>query len=176
MTRRGFAHYMEYERGFRGWLVFFFVTICLSALLRAYIVFQTSRMLSLVVGSGHGTLIGSVAAQLVVGIGLLAAECYGIKHFADQDRRTPRYWSAFFLAAVVLQFCNYALIAYQTTFYNDVSFSSALRDTVRDGGLRGMVVSLAWALYWMRSRRVQLTYGTKGFERALTRPVPERSC
>jgi hypothetical protein len=36
MTRYpGFTQYMEQERGFRGWLVYFYVTSCIGAVLRA---------------------------------------------------------------------------------------------------------------------------------------------
>ena len=75
------------------------------------------------------------------------------------------------MSAVLLECLNYALIAYQTTYYDEVSFGSILWQSLRDGGLRGMLVSLVWALYWMRSKRVRLTYGANGFDRGTSLPI-----
>src|SRR4051812_39249685 len=111
MARRGFATYMEHERGFRGWLVFFFVTACLGALARGFILFQTARTLRLVFNTGAATLVGAVIAQLVVDMVLFVAVIYGLRLFADQDPRTPAFWSSFFLAAVPIEMASSALIA-----------------------------------------------------------------
>lgn len=162
---------MEYERGFHGWLVFFFVTTCFGALARMYILVQTSRTLRYVVGNGEMLLIAAVAAQLLIDAALLVALVFGLKLFSDQDARTPTYWSAFFLAVIPLELLNFAFISYQSTYYNDVTFSSALWNCLRGGGLRGMLLSLVWAVYWMRSNRVRLTYGKNGFDRQPSLPI-----
>jgi hypothetical protein len=170
MARRGFAQYMEYDRGFHGWLVFFFVTACLGLLARAFILFQTGRMLRLVVGSGKGILIASVIAQLSIDLALFMAVLHGLRLFVDQDRRTPTFWGALFLASIPGTLATYALMAVQSTYYEDTTFGTALWESLRTGGLRGVLLYLAWALYWMRSKRVKLTYGSNAFERS-----PDRS-
>jgi hypothetical protein len=58
-------------------------------------------------------------------------------------------------------------MSYEKRFYDDISFSSHLWNALIGGGFRSMLLSLVWALYWMRSKRVRLTYGTAGFERPM---------
>jgi hypothetical protein len=171
MARRGFDTYMEYERGFHGWLVFFFITACIGALLRVYILFQVSRMLWLVASSGELGLISATVGEVLIAVILVLAMAFGLRLFANQDARTPRFWAGYFLAAIPLDIAVHALMAVQTTYYEPTSFGAAFLDALRTGGLRGAAISLAWALYWMRSKRVRLTYGTAGFERPTEIPV-----
>jgi hypothetical protein len=66
---------------------------------------------------------------------------------------------------------NLALIAYQTTYFEAASFASVYRRLMLWNGVRDMLVLLAWALYWVTAKRVRLTYGSNGFERASTAGV-----
>lgn len=171
MARRGFDTYMEYERGFHGWLFFFFISACIGLLFRVYIFFQVSRILWVVAPLGKPGLISAVVGQLLIEVIFLVAMVFGLRLFANQDVRTPRFWAGYFLAAIPLEFAFYSLIAVETIYYEPASFWTAFRDSLQTGGLRGAAISLAWALYWMRSKRVRLTYGTAGFERPAEIPV-----
>lgn len=171
MARRGFDTYMEYERGFHGWLFFFFITACIGALFRIYILFLTLRMLLLVASSGELGVISTVVGQLLIDVIFLVAMAFGLRLFANQDARTPRFWAGFFLAAIPLDLAFHSLMAVQMVHYEAASFGAAFWDSLGTGGLRGAAISLAWALYWMRSKRVRLTYGTAGFERPTEGPV-----
>jgi hypothetical protein len=155
---------MEFERGFHGWLVFFFVTTCLGLLVRGYILFQAGQMLRLVLGQGNGVLIASSIGRLLVDAALLCAMLYGLRLFLNEDPLTPTFWAALFLASIVGALATYSLIALQATYYEDTTFGAALWDSLRTGGLRGILVYLAWTLYWIRSKRVRLTYGHNAFE------------
>jgi len=174
MARRGFDTYMEYERGFHGWLFFFFITACIGALFRVYILFQASRMLWLVASSGELGLISASVGQLLIAVIFVLAMAFGLLLFANQDSRTPRFWTGYFLAVIPLDIAVYSLIAVQTIYYEQTNFGAAFWGLLRSGGLRGAAISLVWALYWMRSKRVRLTYGTAGFERPTEIP-DERS-
>jgi hypothetical protein len=162
---------MEYERGFHGWLFFFFITACIGVLLRVYILFQISRILWVVAPLGELGLISAVVGQLLIEVIFLLAMAFGLRLFANQDARTPRFWAGYFLAAIPLELVFYSLIAVETIYYEPTSFGAAFWDSLQAGGLRGAAISLAWALYWMRSKRVRLTYGTAGFERLAEIPV-----
>lgn len=155
---------MEFERGFHGWLVFFFVTTCLGFLLRGLLLFQAGQMLRLVIGQATLALIVASVARVLVAAALFLAMLYGLGLFLNEDPRTPTFWASYFLASIVGAMVNYSLIALQTTYYQDTTFGAALWESLRNGGLRGMLVYLAWSLYWMRSKRVRLTYGRNAFE------------
>ena len=164
MAPKGFNQYMEFERGFHGWLTFFFITACLGALVRAYGVFESGRLLHLVLGNAEDMgVVGTAAGQLLVELGLFGAMLYGLRLFLNEDPRTPRYWTIFFLVSIPAVVAVQACTAFQTAHFGSISFSDALWSLLRSGGLRGMALALIWALYWMRSNRVRLTYGTVGF-------------
>ena len=165
---------MEYERGFHGWLFFFFISACIGALFRVYILFQASRMLWLVASSGELGLISASVGEVLIAVIFVLAMAFGLLLFANQDSRTPRFWTGYFLAVIPLDIAVYSLIAVQTIYYEQTNFGAAFWGLLRSGGLRGAAISLVWALYWMRSKRVRLTYGTAGFERPTEIP-DERS-
>ena len=162
---RGFNQYMEFERGFHGWLTFFFVTSCLGVLLRAYALFEAIRVARLVLG--HVDDIGVVAAsqgQMAIEFALLVAAVYGLRLFLREDRRTPTFWAVFFLISIPATLAVDACTAFQTAYFDRTDFAAAFRSLLATGGLRGMAMSLMWALYWMRSDPVlRLTYGATAF-------------
>jgi uncharacterized protein DUF2569 len=161
---RGFATYMEFERGFHGWLVFFFVTTCLAVLVRAFLVVQAAQIALLAGHMGQAQLVVASLARLLIEFLLLAAMLYGLRLFLHEDRRTPTYWAAFFLISVPGTLASYALLAVLIASYQNMSFGTAFWETLSPNGLPGIAVYLVWALYWMRSKRVRLTYGAGAFE------------
>ena len=160
---------MEFERGFHGWLVFFFVTACLGLLARGYILFQAGEMLRLVLGEDSVLLIAASIARLLVHTALLLAALHGLRLFLDEDPRTPTFWATLFLVSIVGTLVNHSLIAVQTAHFEQTTFGAALRDSLWPEVLRGMAVYVGWALYWMHSTRVRLTYGGNAFA-----PHPDR--
>jgi hypothetical protein len=176
MTRlRGFNTYMEYERGFHGWLVFFFITMCLGEAVRAN---TTYRLLSVVyrLVSQHENVAAvssaAVAAFLVTALWL--GGLYGLVLFALEDQRTPAYWSGYFLASLVGEMLFFVAVAYELSVLTAAPFSQTLADRVTLQAGEGLLIMAVWAGYWMISKRVRATYGTVGFER-LTGPRAEVS-
>jgi len=157
----GFQQYMEPERGFRGWLVFFYVTSCVGAALRAYWLFQAGATLRLVIGTGSASLIGVVAVRTLVHAGMLIATIYGLLLFAKADRRTPTFWGALLVASIASFIVLDALVSLQTTAV-DAPFATAFWPVLR-AGLPAIALQLAWMVYWIRSVRVRLTFGSTAF-------------
>jgi len=162
---RGFAQYMEHERGFRGWLVFFFVTSCLGAVVRAFSVYRSGVDLRVAITVASSTpVILLVIGQLVVRCSLLVATVYGLLLFARADARTPTFWAVLLFVSVAINLVVDVISAYQTMVFDHASFSLAFWSALQLGGLRSTAVTLIWALYWMRSTRVKLTFGVNAFE------------
>jgi hypothetical protein len=163
----GFATYPDPERGFRGWLVFFFVTACLGVLVRGYTFALTGQLLW---RSLHGA--ADIAPQwsailrFVIEAALFIGTVQGLRMFARGDRRTPTYWAAFFLVSIPAILAFDALVAIDLARLDRRDFAGEFLRLVR-GALSGILISLVWALYWMRSRRVRLTYGANAFARSL---------
>jgi hypothetical protein len=171
MARRGFAQYMEHERGFRGWLVFFFVTMCIALLVRAFVLWQIGRVLPvLFVREIPAPLKLAVVVQFLIETALILAMIQGLRLFADQDPRTPRFWPLFFLLSVPAVLAIDAIAAFQVATVDKSSFGLQFWELLRSGGARGILLSLCWAAYWSNSKRVLLTYGGAGFYRP---PPPE---
>jgi hypothetical protein len=154
---------MEYERGFHGWLAFFFVTSCIAAIVQGYYLFLASRGVWLAISTGYGAMItASAVAQSMIITALLIGRLYGLWLFAHEDRRSPAFWSAFLLLVVPADLVIHMLGAYQASTIDGTAFVGELRGQLETTVLRSFAVSLAWALYWMRSRRVRETYGYNG--------------
>jgi hypothetical protein len=62
------------------------------------------------------------------------------------------------------------IVTYTSMELGEGEFGAAFWRTLREGGLRGMMASLLWALYWMRSQRVRLTFGANAFGRHADAP------
>lgn len=96
----GFNTYMEFERGFHGWLVFFYVTTCIAAAFRAYLLFVAGTTFRAALDHGAVSLVLLVVAQLAIQASLLLGTLYGLRLFAIGDARTPTFWGSFFLASI----------------------------------------------------------------------------
>jgi putative copper export protein len=163
---RGFNTYMEYERGFHGWLVFFFLTMCLGELVRAFSIYRLCHVVYELV-SGHEALAAiasaTVAALLIAG--LWVGGLYGLLLFMHEDRRSPAYWSGYLLMSFVGEIIFFVAIAYEVSVMTAVPFVQTLADRVTLQSVEGLLMMAVWAGYWMRAKRVRATYGYAGFAR-----------
>ena len=162
----GFATYADPERGFRGWLVFFFVTACLGALVRGYTFALTAHSLWRTLhGAADIAPRWSAILRFVIEAALFIGTVQGLRMFARGDRRTPAFWAGFFLVSIPAVLAFDALVAIDLARLDKRDFAGEFLRLAR-GALSGILISLVWALYWMRSRRVRLTYGANAFARA----------
>jgi hypothetical protein len=160
---RGFDEFTEYERGFRGWLVFFFATITLGILYRGYTLVRFVEAAVPVVTLVHPPeVVVWVTVEVVIRTGVLLACLYGMVLFATGDARTPTYFAIYFLASVAADISLYAIVAHDSTVGTHTSFADSFEGLLRANAL-ALAVMLVWCLYWMRSSRVRLTYGSNAF-------------
>lgn len=171
---RGFNTYLEWERGFRGWLVFFFLSACLSALGEAYLLFQRGRVLAAL--SRAGAFRTPLAVELcltLVAAATFVGIVYGLGLFVHEDERTPAFWTGFFLVTIPVSAAVAMLDVYLTRGYARTSLVQALLAALRRRELVTLALKALWVLYWMRSDRVRRTYGHAGFRRAPTEPAAQ---
>ena len=165
MTRYpGFRTYMEFERGFHGWLVFFFVTSCIGVCVSAFWLFRAGATLRLATATGSISLITIVILRIAIRAALLVAAIRGLHLFVHADSRTPTFWGAFLIASVILFIALDATTALQAVIVDGASFSVGFWPLVREG-ISPIVLQLVWLLYWIRSVRVRLTFGSNAFAR-----------
>lgn len=164
MALPGFARPAATDRGFRGWLMFFFVTVSIGSLLRVYLLYTISAELRIVLSSGALPMIGLVGLELSLEFTLLVATVYGLLLFANGDRRTPTYFAALFLTMLPAETLFFAILAKQLVYLRAMGFAEAFWNELMPRGFRDLVMQLIWAFYWMRSKRVRLTFGATGFE------------
>jgi hypothetical protein len=151
--------------------VFFFVTMCIGLLVRAFVLWQVGRVLPILfVPEIPATLKLAVVVQFLIETALIVGMIQGLRLFADQDPRTPRFWTLFFLLSAPAVLAIDAMAAFQVAFVDKSGFGLQFWELLRAGGARGILLSLCWAAYWISSKRVLLTYGGAGFYRP---PPPE---
>ena len=162
----GFNTYMEYERGFHGWLVFFFVTACIGESVRAFTIYRLVRFIyQLSVAHDSLAAIAAAACAAAIVAALWGGELYGLIIFARGDNRTPAYWSAFLLLSLVGELLFLAAVAFRISVQESEPFTQALADRISFPSTDGILLMAVWAGYWMRSKRVRATYGYAGFTR-----------
>ena len=149
---RGFNEYMEYERGFHGWLKFFFVTASIGAVLQVYFLVMAGWGVWLAISDDYAPLaLATTFAQTGVIAVLLVAQLYGLWLFVHEDRRTPSFWSTFLLVSVLGDLLLSLIAAYQLSTMQHTTVKVEFRPLLETNVLRSFAISLVWALYWIRS-------------------------
>jgi len=172
MKYPGFRTYMEYERGFHGWLVFFFLTTCIGAAGRAYFVFRAATDLRMVMaGNAASAIVISVAAQTLIHVALFGATIAGFWFFAQCRRGTATYWASYELASIVAVVALNLIVAYQAELIDGSPVS--IQSSINANELRSIALQLVWVLYWVRSKRVRLTFGANAFQRGPQSPITD---
>ena len=163
---RGFDTYMEYERGFHGWLFFFFVTACIGQSVRTYTVYSLVRLVYQlsVANDSWAAILAAVCAAAII-LALWLGELYGLVLFAKGDQRTPAFWSAFFLVSLVGEVLFFLAVAFRVSIQASEPFTQSLADRFTFRWIEGLLLMAVWAGYWMRSKRVRATYGYAGLNR-----------
>jgi hypothetical protein len=160
---------MEFERGFHGWLVLFFAGSCLAAVLRGLALFRTGAELRLAVNDHDPSLLLTVLALVVIRAILFAATIVGLALFAKASTHTPDYFALLLLGSVLANGLLFFLNVREGALLNGGAFAADLWSRFGESELRAAAVALVWALYWMRSVRVRLTFGRNAFS---PRPAP----
>ncbi len=162
---RGFLRYMEPDRGFGGWLIWFFISTLNGVVYQGYWLVRSGGYLHAWSTSQlpqARVVFGIEAALTFMRIGLFIGRVVGLWLFVNEDRRTPAFWTGYFTAAVPVQLGFRLLGATLASRVLDETFAAAVLANVR-GTLWPITYSVAWALYWRRSRRVRNTYGYTGW-------------
>jgi hypothetical protein len=155
---------MEYERGFHGWLVFFFLSASIGAAVRAYFGFLSAMDLRMVIASSASfAIISSVVAQALIHLGLFGASLVGLWYFAQCRRGTATYWASVLIASIVAVAVLNLIGAYQVQLIDGTPVS--IQRSIKANELRSVALQLVWVLYWVRSKRVRLTFGANAFQR-----------
>ena len=112
----------------------------------------------------------------VVVAGLCAASVVGLVLLARGDRRTPAFWTTYFACGVLIIPLLRVLLAAAEARTAPIVEVGSLPDDWDSGLWLAIAVQVAWLLYWARSRRVYLTYGSVGVGRfRLPRTFPDDS-
>lgn len=160
---RGFNTYLEWDRGFRGWLVVWFVTAMLVLVAQVVNLVRVGRMSAVwwsAVGAKTWVLKTVVVVDAVWGIGVFVALVYGLALFLREDHATPQFWVRFYIVVTILGTAVYVLHAYRLAVWHESSVRMVLVGWGWQRAALAVLLPLVWALYWMRSKRVKNTYGT----------------
>jgi len=160
---RGLNTYLEWDRGFRGWLVAWFITAVLALIAQAVNLLRTGRTGAVwwsAVGAKAWVFKAVLVVDAVWGVGVFVALVYGITLFLREDRATPQFWVRFYIVLTILGTAIYILHAYRLAVWRESSVRTVLVGWGWRGAASAFLLPLVWAVYWMRSKRVKNTYGT----------------
>jgi hypothetical protein len=167
----GFARPWDHQRGFRGWLVYFYAANCIAAVLRGYYLFQSGSSLHVFASAEiSAAVLAASVLQTAIHAAFFLATLYGLAVFAKCDPRTAAFWGIFLILSIPGLLALEAIVAYVSSEVQGSEFGDVFWRLLRDGGARAMLFSLLWALYWMRSQRVRLTFGANTFGRRVDAP------
>jgi hypothetical protein len=113
-----------------------------------------------ILGGAFPGIAGAFAIEAV----LFVLTVSGVRHILRGDAQTPDFWATFLLASMPALLLFYACVAYGASISEGTPFSESLSEHLLNGAtIRGFIAPLLWALYWMKSNRVRLTYGRNAF-------------
>lgn len=164
---RGFIRYMEPDRGFGGWLTWFFISGMgaviaqgYSLVLRAEILHALSPALQL---PHTRTVLAIEIVRTFILVILFGGRITGLWMFVNEDKRTPAFWTAYFTAAIPLELAFGVLgVATSAVAWFSEGLAAAVRAHTAET-VWPIAFAVAWGLYWRRSRRVRNTYGYTGW-------------
>jgi len=153
------------DAGVRGWLALFFCGACAAALVRAWAVGTLGVATGTLIASGAlNRIFPGIAGAFAIELVLFLLTVNGVRLMVRGDAKTPDFWATVLLASTPALVLFYACVAYSDSVVEGRAFGASFMDHLLErGALRGILVSLLWALYWMKSPRVRLTYGRNAF-------------
>ena len=161
MTKpRGFNTYLEWDRGFHGWLIVWFLTTVLALAAHVASMLRVGRM-----GAAWWSIGGadvwlfriSAVVDVLWVIAIFAAIVYGLALFLDEDKATPQFWTCYFVTVAIVGSALYLFHSYRTARLQDVPVAMILRQKPWPP-VFSAALSIVWAFYWSRSKRVRNTY------------------
>ena len=167
--------------GVSGWLALFLLGQSMGlilALMRMSDVAQTFRdgfpIASVVTGMRPLIVLESAVQALLPAVIVL-----GIVLILRRDRHAPRFWFAYLTLSTVYLLGDLAMGVHIHAEMSRLLGSGYAKAMANEGGstttlLRQTLMTIVWALYWVRSERVRATFGAAALDksaRALSRPV-----
>lgn len=157
---RGFNTYLEWDRGFHGWLIVWFLTTVLALAGHVVNMLRVGRM-GPVWWSTAGAHVWffriSAVVDVIWVVAVFVALVYGLALFLDEDKATPRFWTRYFVTIAIVGSALYLFHSYRMARWQDVPVAMILRQKPWSPVLSA-ALSIVWALYWSRSKRVRNTY------------------
>jgi hypothetical protein len=164
---RGFNTYLEWDRGFHGWLVVWFATVVSALFFEAVSLVRIGRAaarLWAAAGPNAWIVRAALVADIIWSVGIFVALVYGLSLFLREERTTRRFW-IWYYSLIAAAACGLRFLAlYRESVSRHVPVGSTLLSTMTWRATSGIVLPLAWGLYWALSKRVRITYGTIGAE------------
>ena len=140
--------------GLGGWLAFFVVLNIVTIGALCFDLFFILQALA--AGASPGRSEDLVAALVIAAVWLTGA-LIGLFLVVTRHRWTPTYWILFLLMEFVLSLFLSVALEVPT----NVSGESPTEATTASIG-RTWIFATIWLFYWIRSKRVQQTFGTRG--------------
>jgi hypothetical protein len=162
---RGFVRYMEPDRGFGGWLMWFFISSAITVFGEGRALVRLGEYLQLYSAShmpNVRTVLAIEVLRTLIRVIMFSALVIGLWLFAHEDRRSPAFWTAYFVAVIPLNLAFAVLGVAVSALAWDVRVAAAVRIHAPEA-YWPIAVAVAWGLYWRRSRRVRNTYGYTGW-------------
>jgi hypothetical protein len=163
--------------GISGWLAFFLIAQVVAVLM------AVSPVISLPTTLRNGFRLGSVVAALgpllvlETGVNLLVPVLIliGLVLSMRRDRRAPRLWFAYLTLsaaylAIDLSVGRLLNSELARVLGSDSAKAADARGSSNLAMIRQIVVTLVWALYWVRSERVRGTFGAAALDKT-ARPI-----
>lgn len=119
---------MEPDRGFGGWLAFFFISVVSGIAAQGYWLVQGGGSLHAWSTSEQPyarSVLALEAARTVIHAGIFCTLVIGIWLFVNEDRRTPAFWTAYFAAVIPVDVAFGLLGAALSSRVSGQSFATA---------------------------------------------------
>ena len=163
---RGFVRYMEPDRGFGGGLTWFFISGVGAVFGQGYSLVLWGEYLHALSASlelPHPRAVLAIEiVRVFIRVMIFVGCVTGLWLFANDDRRTPAFWTVYFTAAIPLDLAFGVLGVAISALAGDESILAAMRAHTPETALP-IAIDVAWGMYWRRSRRVRNTYGYTGW-------------
>lgn len=156
--------------GISGWLAFFVIgqvlgLIVTLARLGAIREYADSIGVGAAVTGMQPLVVFELASQILAPLVALA----GIILIVRRSRYAPRYWFGYLTFSAIVLAVDLLLAAYMSSELQRLIGAAYMEATAKDDDsgemFRQLVMSIVWALYWVRSERVRATFGAAALDR-----------
>lgn len=170
MRRRARAR-PDGPKGIGGWLGFFVLTSTLGIISNLRVLYISRHAIAANLSElphlgsiDTPALVALIVARYLV-IALVTAACLlGIWHIARRSPRAPAYWTILTAALAPVMVCERAMGAWERTLAARVQITLFPLTPFALSAITAAMVNLLWCVYWLRSRRVRATFGSRGLD------------